>query len=77
MVLDILYVEDVLFVEVGVVCGLSDGKCVIDMSLIFFLVIKEFVKKVNVFGVYYVDVLVFGGEVGVKVVSLIIMCGGI
>lgn len=76
MVLDILQVEDVLFCKDGIVEGVGLNKVVIDMSLIFFIVIKGFVEKIKVIGVQYLDVLVFGGEVGVKVVILSIMVGG-
>lgn len=76
MVPDTPHVEDVLFAETGVARGLSDGKCVVDMSSISPLATKEFAKKVTAFGADYVDAPVSGGEVGAKAASLTIMCGG-
>lgn len=76
MVPDTPHVEDVLFAEAGVARGLSDGKCVVDMSSISPLATKEFAKKVTAFGADYVDAPVSGGEVGAKAASLTIMCGG-
>lgn len=72
-----LDVCNVLFVDDGVVKGLMVGKFVIDMSLILLFDMQVFVKQINVFGCDYFDVLVFGGEVGVCEVMLMIMVGGL
>lgn len=76
MVLDMLQVEDVLFGEYGCVKILFQGKIIVDMSFIFFIEIKCFVQCVNEMGVDYLDVLVFGGEIGVCEGILLIMVGG-
>jgi 2-hydroxy-3-oxopropionate reductase len=69
-------VEAVLFGDMGVSAGLSEGKLVIDMSSISPVATKAFAERVAVFGCDYVDAPVSGGEVGAKNAALTIMVGG-
>ena len=66
MVSDTPDVEQVLFAENGVARGLSPGKIVIDMSSISPIATKEFAKRIEALGCFYVDAPVSGGEVGAK-----------
>jgi 2-hydroxy-3-oxopropionate reductase len=75
MVSDTPDVEQVLFSENGVAKGLSPGKIVIDMSSISPLATKEFAKRIEALGCFYVDAPVSGGEVGAKAATLTFMVG--
>src|SRR5215510_10259868 len=75
MVSDTPDVEQVLFSENGVAKGLSRGKIVIDMSSISPLATKEFARRIEALGCFYVDAPVSGGEVGAKAATLTIMVG--
>src|SRR5215813_5564780 len=75
MVPDTPQVEAVLFGKDGVAKGLSKGKIVIDMSSISPLATKEFARRIEEQGCYYVDAPVSGGEVGAKAATLTIMVG--
>ncbi|MGO4439439.1 2-hydroxy-3-oxopropionate reductase [Rhizobium sp. RAF56] len=76
MLPDTPQVEDVLFGENGVYCGLAKGKLVIDMSSISPIETKEFAKKVRETGAEYIDAPVSGGQVGARNATLSIMAGG-
>lgn len=76
MVPDTPDVEKVLFGDKGVASGLSKGKTVVDMSSISPIATKEFAKKINDLGCFYLDAPVSGGEVGAKNATLSIMVGG-
>jgi 2-hydroxy-3-oxopropionate reductase len=65
----------VLFSENGVAKGLSPGKIVIDMSSISPIATKEFAKRIEALGCFYVDAPVSGGEVGAKAATLTFMVG--
>jgi len=69
-------VEAVLFGDMAVSAGLSEGKLVIDMSSISPVATKAFAERVAVLGCDYVDAPVSGGEVGAKNAALTIMAGG-
>ncbi len=75
MVSDTPDVEQVLFSENGVAKGLSRGKIVIDMSSISPIATKEFAKRIEALGCFYVDAPVSGGEVGAKGATLTFMVG--
>src|SRR5690349_19773089 len=75
MVSDTPDVEQVLFSENGVAKGLSPGKVVIDMSSISPIATKEFAKRIEALGCFYVDAPVSGGEVGAKAATLTFMVG--
>lgn len=76
MVPDTPDVEKVLFSANGVADGISAGKIVVDMSSISPFETKEFAKKIEALGAFYIDAPVSGGEVGAKAATLSIMCGG-
>ena len=76
MVPDTPDVEKVLFAEDGVAAGLSPGKIVVDMSSISPLATKDFAKRIEALGCFYVDSPVSGGEVGAKAGTLTLMVGG-
>ena len=76
MVSDTPDVEQVLFSENGVAAGLSKGKIVVDMSTISPLTTKEFAKRIEEKGCFYLDAPVSGGEVGAKAATLTFMVGG-
>ena len=69
-------VAKVLFDELGVADGLTEGKTVVDMSSISPIETKKFAKTINALGCDYLDAPVSGGEVGAKAASLSIMVGG-
>ena len=75
MVPDTPDVEKVLFAEDGVAAGLSPGKVVVDMSSISPITTKEFAKRIEALGCFYVDSPVSGGEVGAKAGTLTLMVG--
>ena len=75
MVPDTPDVEKVLFDVDGVAAGLSPGKVVVDMSSISPLATKEFAKRIEAIGCFYVDSPVSGGEVGAKAGTLTLMVG--
>jgi 2-hydroxy-3-oxopropionate reductase len=75
MVNDTPDVEKVLFGEDGVAAGLSAGKIVVDMSSISPLATKEFAKRIEAHGCFYVDSPVSGGDVGAKAATLTMMVG--
>jgi 2-hydroxy-3-oxopropionate reductase len=76
MVPDTPDVEAVLFGKDGVAEGLGAGKTVIDMSSISPVATKDFAKRIEALGSFYLDAPVSGGEVGAKQATLSIMCGG-
>ncbi|TRD22012.1 2-hydroxy-3-oxopropionate reductase [Palleronia caenipelagi] len=76
MVPDTPHVEEVLFAGNGVASGLSEGKCVVDMSSISPIATKDFAARIAELDCDYVDAPVSGGEVGAKAGTLTIMCGG-
>ena len=76
MVPDTPDVEKVLFAPDGVAAGLSRGKIVVDMSSISPLTTKEFARRIEELGCFYLDAPVSGGEVGAKAASLTFMVGG-
>lgn len=76
MVPDTPQVNDVLFSDIGIAKGLSNDKVVIDMSSISPIATKEFAKKVEELGAFYLDAPVSGGEVGAVNGTLSIMVGG-
>src|SRR6266436_1474669 len=76
MVSDTPDVEQVLFSESGVAKGLSKGKIVVDMSSISPLATKEFARRIEEIGCFYIDSPVSGGEVGAKAATLTLMVGG-
>src|SRR5579871_3588945 len=76
MVPDTPDVEKVLFGPDGVAQGLSRGKIVIDMSTISPLATKEFARRIEELGGFYLDSPVSGGEVGAKAGTLTLMVGG-
>ncbi|HEX3484644.1 MAG TPA: 2-hydroxy-3-oxopropionate reductase [Micropepsaceae bacterium] len=75
MVNDTPDVEKVLFAEDGVAAGLSPGKIVVDLSSISPLATKEFAKRIEALGCFYVDSPVSGGDVGAKAATLTMMVG--
>jgi 2-hydroxy-3-oxopropionate reductase len=75
MVNDTPDVEKVLFGENGAAGGLSKDKIVVDMSSISPLTTKEFARRIEELGCYYVDAPVSGGELGAKAATLTIMVG--
>jgi 2-hydroxy-3-oxopropionate reductase len=75
MVNDTPDVEKVLFAADGVAAGLSAGKIVVDLSSISPLATKEFAKRIEALGCFYVDSPVSGGEVGAKAATLTMMVG--
>jgi 2-hydroxy-3-oxopropionate reductase len=75
MVNDTPDVEKVLFGENGVAAGLSPGKIVVDMSSISPIATKDFAKRIEALGCFYVDAPVSGGDVGAKAGTLTIMVG--
>lgn len=68
-------VEKVLFAAEGVAHGLSRGKIVVDMSTISPIATKEFARRVEELGCFYVDSPVSGGEVGARAATLTMMVG--
>ena len=76
MVPDTPNVEDVLFGDNGVASGIEAGKTVVDMSSISPIATKDFAKRINALGCFYLDAPVSGGEVGAKAATLTIMAGG-
>jgi len=76
MVPDTPDVEKVLFADDGVARGISPGKTVVDMSTISPLATKEFARRIEELGCFYVDSPVSGGEVGAKAGTLTLMVGG-
>ena len=76
MVSDTPDVEQVLFGKDGVAEGLSQGKIVVDMSSISPLATKEFARRIEELGCFYLDAPVSGGEVGAKAATLTFMIGG-
>ena len=76
MVPDTPDVEKVLFADDGVARGISRGKTVVDMSTISPLATKEFARRIEELGCFYVDSPVSGGEVGAKAGTLTLMVGG-
>ncbi|GLO60327.1 2-hydroxy-3-oxopropionate reductase [Vibrio sp. MACH09] len=76
MVPDTPQVEDVLFNEIGIEKGLAKDKIVVDMSSISPIATKEFAKRVEEKGAWYLDAPVSGGEVGAVAGTLSIMVGG-
>lgn len=76
MVPDTPQVNEVLFSDIGIAHGLSKDKVVIDMSSISPIATKEFAKKVEELGAFYLDAPVSGGEVGAINGTLSIMVGG-
>jgi 2-hydroxy-3-oxopropionate reductase len=75
MVNDTPDVEKVLFGENGVASALKSGKIVVDMSSISPIATKDFARRVEGLGCFYVDAPVSGGEVGAKAGTLTIMVG--
>ncbi len=75
MVNDTPDVEKVLFGENGAAAALKSGKIVVDMSSISPITTKEFAKRIEDLGCFYVDAPVSGGEVGAKAGTLTIMAG--
>jgi len=75
MVSDTPDVEQVLFGKNGVAEGLKPGKIVVDMSSISPITTKEFAKRIEAMGCFYVDSPVSGGEVGAKAATLTLMVG--
>ena len=69
-------VEAVLFGADGVAEGLKPGAVVIDMSSISPMATKDFARRIEALGAFYLDAPVSGGEVGAKAASLTIMVGG-
>ncbi len=76
MVPDTPDVEKVLFAGDGVTGGLSRGKIVVDMSTISPLATKDFARRIEELGCFYLDSPVSGGEVGAKAGTLTLMVGG-
>jgi len=76
MVSDTPDVEMVMFGKDGVAEGLSKGKIVVDMSSISPLATKEFARRIEELGCFYLDAPVSGGEVGAKAATLTFMVGG-
>jgi 2-hydroxy-3-oxopropionate reductase len=76
MVPDTPDVEKVLFGADGAVHGLSRGKIIVDMSTISPLATKDFARRIEELGCFYVDAPVSGGEVGAKAATLTLMVGG-
>jgi 2-hydroxy-3-oxopropionate reductase len=76
MVPDTPDVEKVLFGAEGVASGLSRGKIVVDMSTISPLNTKDFARRIEELGCFYLDSPVSGGEVGAKAGTLTLMVGG-
>ena len=66
MVSDTPDVEQVLFGKNGVAEGLKPGTIVVDMSSISPIATKDFAKRIEAMGRFYVDSPVSGGEVGAK-----------
>jgi 2-hydroxy-3-oxopropionate reductase len=75
MVNDTPDVEKVLFGDNGVASALKPGKIVVDMSSISPITTKEFARRIEALGCFYVDAPVSGGEVGAKAATLTIMVG--
>jgi 2-hydroxy-3-oxopropionate reductase len=75
MVSDTPDVEQVLFADNGVARGLSPGKIVVDMSTISPIATKEFARRIEALGSFYVDSPVSGGDVGAKAATLTFMVG--
>ena len=65
-----------LFGADGVVHGLKPGKIVVDMSTISPLATKDFARRIEELGCFYIDSPVSGGEVGAKAGTLTLMVGG-
>ncbi len=76
MVPDTPDVENVLFGADGVVHGLKPGKIIVDMSTISPLATKDFARRIEELGCFYIDSPVSGGEVGAKAGTLTLMVGG-
>lgn len=76
MVPDTPQVHDVLFNDIGIEKGLAKDKIVVDMSSISPIATKEFAKRVEAKGAWYLDAPVSGGEVGAVAGTLSIMVGG-
>jgi 2-hydroxy-3-oxopropionate reductase len=75
MVNDTPDVEKVLFAADGVAGGLSPGKIVVDMSSISPIATKDFARRIEALGCFYVDSPVSGGDVGAKAATLTLMVG--
>jgi len=75
MVPDTPHVEAVLFGANGVAEGISKGKIVVDMSSISPIATKDFARRIEALGCFYVDAPVSGGEVGAKAATLTFMVG--
>src|ERR1043165_5422964 len=75
MVSDTPDVEQVLFGKNGIAEGLSPGKIVVDMSSISPIATKDFARRIEEAGCFYVDSPVSGGEVGAKAATLTLMVG--
>ena len=75
MVNDTPDVEKVLFAADGVAGGLSPGKIVVDMSSISPIATKDFARRIETLGCFYVDSPVSGGDVGAKAATLTLMVG--
>jgi 2-hydroxy-3-oxopropionate reductase len=76
MVTDTPDVEAVLFGENGIAEGFAPGKIVIDMTTISPLATKEFARRIEEMGGFYLDAPVSGGDVGAKAATLTFMVGG-
>jgi 2-hydroxy-3-oxopropionate reductase len=69
-------VESVLFGKDGLAEGLNKNAVVVDMSTIATLATKDFAKRIEALGAFYIDAPVSGGDVGAKAAALTIMAGG-
>jgi len=69
-------VEQVIFGENGLECGLSSGKIVIDMSTISAEATRGFAERLAKQGVCLLDAPVSGGDIGAINATLTIMVGG-
>jgi 2-hydroxy-3-oxopropionate reductase len=76
MVPDTPDVDKVLFGENGIAKVLTRGKIVVDMSTISPLATKDFARRIEELGCFYLDSPVSGGEVGAKAGTLTLMVGG-
>ena len=69
-------VEAALFSENGIAEGLSEGKCVIDMSSIAPLASRSFAERLEKLGVEFLDAPVSGGEPKAIDGTIAVMVGG-
>jgi 2-hydroxy-3-oxopropionate reductase len=69
-------VETVLFGKDGVAESLRQNSVVVDMSTISPLATKDFAKRIEDRGGFYLDAPVSGGDIGAKAATLTIMAGG-